>query len=206
LQTMTDQVAVALDNARLFAESQSALEAQRRAYGELSQKAWQELLRAQPARGFRRDQYGLSPLADDGAPEVASDTPSRPCRSVPIQVRDHFIGAVHARKSQDGEWTEQELRLLETLTDQLSQALESARLYQDTQSRAAQERLIGEIGARIRETLDIETVLKTAAQEVRENLGLPQVTIWLASPPATSTPGDGDGLRPAPPSNVRVEV
>ncbi len=39
-QTMADQVAIAIDNARLFSEAQDALEATRRAYGEMSRKAW----------------------------------------------------------------------------------------------------------------------------------------------------------------------
>ena len=46
LQTMADQVAVALDNARLFAGRQEALEAVQRAYGEVSSEAWHEMLRS----------------------------------------------------------------------------------------------------------------------------------------------------------------
>jgi hypothetical protein len=72
--------------------------------------------------------------------------------------------------------------------------LESARLHQDTQRRAAREQLIGDVTARIRETLDMETMLKTAAQEVRQALGLPEVTIRLASRP-TDEDRNGSGAR-----------
>ena len=34
----------------------------------------------------------------------------------------------------------------------------------------------------MRETLDMETVLKTAAQEVRQVLGLPEVVVTLTKP------------------------
>ena len=44
LQTMADQIAVALDNAELFAKSEAALKAERRAYGDLSQEDWRALL------------------------------------------------------------------------------------------------------------------------------------------------------------------
>ena len=57
---------------------------------------------------------------------------------------------------------------MKTLSEQLSVALESALLFKQTQQRAAQEKLVGEVTTRIRESLDIETVLKTAAQEVRQ--------------------------------------
>jgi GAF domain-containing protein len=52
LQTMADQVSVALDNARLFAESQQALEATRRAYSQLSSQAWTDLLRGRTDWGY----------------------------------------------------------------------------------------------------------------------------------------------------------
>ena len=72
-------------------------------------------------------------------------------------------------------------KVIETLADQLGAALESARLYQDTQRRAAQEQLIGAVTARIRESLDMETVLKTAASEMRQSLGLDKITVHLGT-------------------------
>ncbi|MCP4515065.1 MAG: HAMP domain-containing protein, partial [Delftia sp.] len=51
LQTMADQLAVTLDNARLLAASQAALEAERRAYGELSREAWVQLSRERQTQG-----------------------------------------------------------------------------------------------------------------------------------------------------------
>jgi GAF domain-containing protein len=72
--------------------------------------------------------------------------------------------------------------LVESLTEQLGVAPDSARLYQDTQSRAAQERLVSEITSHMRESLDMETVLKTAAQEMRQVLGVSELHIRLTSP------------------------
>ncbi len=70
LQTMADQVAVALDNARLFAESEEALETTRRAYGELSRQAWTDLLRGRTDWGYRFDHQGLSTADGDWQPEM----------------------------------------------------------------------------------------------------------------------------------------
>jgi two-component system NtrC family sensor kinase len=100
--------------------------------------------------------------------------------AIPIKARDQVIGLIDAHKP-DGTWTAEELALMETLTEQLGVALESARLYQDTQRRATQERLIGEVTSRIRESLDMETVLKTAAKEMRQSLGLDKITIHLGT-------------------------
>jgi two-component system NtrC family sensor kinase len=102
---------------------------------------------------------------------------------------------VRLRKPDDAEdWTDAEANLLETLVDQLSLALEGARLYEESQRHAAQERLVGEISARMRTTLDLDTVLQTAAQEMREALGLPEVVVRLAPHPAGVAP-QGEDIR-----------
>jgi len=199
LQVMADQVAVAIDNARLFAESQAALEAARRAYGQLSHQAWTEMLRAQPNLGFIKNQRGVS-RADNlwrpamrtalqtGEPSLGDSNRTR--LAIPIKIRDQVIGVIDAHKP-EGAWTPEEIVLVESLTEQMGVALESARLYQDSQRRAAQERLIGEVTSRIRESLDIETVLKTTASEMRQALDLDNLVIRLA------TPGTDGASKPA---------
>jgi len=181
LQTMADQVAVALDNARLFAESQAALEAVRRAYGEVSRTAWSQLLQAQPGRGYRSDDRGVIPV-EPTAPPVVQPEGQHPL-TLPIRVGDAVIGLVDTYKpGPAGPWTRDEIALLEALAEQLGLALESARLYQDSQRRAIREQLTGEVTRRMRETLDVDTVLRTAADAMYQALGLDEIVIRLAMP------------------------
>jgi GAF domain-containing protein/HAMP domain-containing protein len=176
LQTMADQVAIALDNARLFAESQEALLATRRAYGELSQEAWRDLMAHRRTRGYRRDQRGLAPIQ-----QAAQAADEAFLQRLPLKVREREIGTVAARKAANaGGWSTEELQLLETLTEQVGLALESARLHSETQLLAERERLTGEITARMRETLDIDRVLKTAVQEFRRVLNLAEAEVRLS--------------------------
>jgi GAF domain-containing protein/HAMP domain-containing protein len=192
LQTMADQVAVALDNARLFSESQAALEASRRAYGELSSGAWRELIHAQPEWGFAYTHRTILPVEGDWRPDmlraiqtgqsIASQGENEHSLAIPLKVRDQVIGVLSFEKSESGiAWTSEEVVLLETLVEQLGMALESARLYQDTQRRATREQLMGQVTSRMREALDLETVLKTAADEMRQVLGLEEFVISLAT-------------------------
>jgi GAF domain-containing protein/CHASE3 domain sensor protein len=195
LQTMADQVAVALDNAHLFAQSQAALEAVNRASAQLSRQAWADLLRTRADLGYRSTKYGVTDAADIWRPEMeqafkeartvqadgSADGPMLPL-AVPIKVRGQTIGVVDTHKSPEaGDWTPEEVALLESLTEQLGVALEGARLYQDTQQRATRERMTGEIASRMRESLDMETVLRTTADEIYQALGLEEVTIRLVS-------------------------
>ena len=128
----------------------------------------------------RRETVSLSDTAagsDVGGTDQASLV-------VPVQLRGEVIGALGVRSPQgERRWKAEEIALVEAVVDQMAQAIESARLLDETQRREAQERLTGEIAARMRETLDVDTVLRTAAQEIRQALGLSRMTVRLATEP-----------------------
>jgi predicted Zn-dependent protease len=63
----------------------------------------------------------------------------------------------------------------------LAQTVESLRLLDETQRRAARERLTGEVTARMRETLDVDTVLQTAVREIGHALGLAALDVRLGT-------------------------
>jgi GAF domain-containing protein/HAMP domain-containing protein len=226
LATMADQVAVALDNAQLFTEGQKALEAAQKASGELSQKAWRELLHSRANWGYLYSQQTVTPVSGAWKPDMvqagqhgltsvslseqsvdssrkgdvplevanAQATESGAQLAIPLRVRDEVIGVLGFRKGdQGGPWTPEEIELLEAFAGQLELALESARLYQDTQRNAAEEQLLGEVSARMRETLSIDTVLRTAIQEMGEALGLPRVEVRMVS--STTRPDNGNGQK-----------
>jgi len=60
--------------------------------------------------------------------------------------------------------------------------LENARLLEETQRRAEQEQLVSRLTASMRETLDVDLVLKRAANGIRQALGLHDVLIQLEEP------------------------
>jgi GAF domain-containing protein len=190
LQTLADQIATAINNARLFQQVEGSIEVERRAYGELVGQAWTNLLRRQTGLGFASDRQATVSVSEVWKPEMQAALESGQVTqgdtatvAIPIKVRDRVIGVIDGKKRDgSGQWTAEELALMQTLAEQSAVALESARLYQDTQRRAVRERLIGEVTAHMRESLDIDTVLKTAVQEIVQSLDLPEVTIRMALP------------------------
>lgn len=194
LQALADQIALAINSARLFQQVQKSLEAERQAFGELSREAWQNLLRAQADLGYLSDDEGVRPVADHLEPQMEAalqtgayvfDALQPDSLVIPIRVRDQVIGVVDGRKPDGSVWTAQEIELLEAMTDQLNVALEGARLYRETQRRAAREQLVGDVTGRIRETLDMQVVLRTAASEIRQALGLQRLVVRLGTPDET---------------------
>ena len=199
LQAMADQVAVALDNARLYVASQRAAEAERRAHGELERQAWAAMIRARPVRGYRCDAGGVLSLAEGPAPgpplrvQVEDDRGGRTA-SVPLLLREEPIGLLRFHKAgSDAHWTEDELNLLARLAEELVQALESVRLYQDVQRGAARDRLIAGVTGRMRESLQVDSVLQSAVQEMRRALSLSEVEVRIGKAPMPG--GEGQHVR-----------
>ncbi|MGD8967549.1 MAG: GAF domain-containing protein [Anaerolineae bacterium] len=224
-QTMAEQVAVALDNAYLFAETQSAVEAARRASAEASRQAWAELLRTQPVAGYHCDDRGVVTAENIWRPEMeqavregrvvharledpSSGDGARQPVAVPITVAGEVIGVLDTYKPGDAApWTDEEIGTLESLAEQLGVSLESARLYRETQRRAAREQLVGQIARRLRATMDPDVILKTTVQELGQALGAEltsvQMGVWSDSDRSATLPStkpkeswapDGDGL------------
>lgn len=195
LQTMADQVAVALDNARLFTASQAALDAARAAYGEMSRESWGKLLGAQPDLVYRGDAQGIARTGDVWRPEmeralqggepvqIPDPESGANALAVPIKVRGSVIGVLDTYKpAAAGGWTAEEIALLETLTDQLGVALEGARLYQEAQRRAARESLTGDITDRMRRAPDVEGIVQAAVDELFAVLGTSRAFVRLETP------------------------
>jgi GAF domain-containing protein len=106
--------------------------------------------------------------------------------AVPIKIREQIAGVVKLKKPEfASNWTDNEIALMETLSDQLSVALESARLYEETQRRAERERLAGEITARMRASNDPQVILKTAVRELRRALQTQRAQILIQTAQAS---------------------
>jgi GAF domain-containing protein/HAMP domain-containing protein len=200
LQTIADQIAVAIDSIRLFAERQEAMDRLQEVYGEATRAAWGELLetRFPQGSGYRAELLGVEQVAssspsewspearrawEHGVPvygEAGDGEGGQVPLALPIKSRDEVIGVIDVDKRSDaGAWTEEEVRQLQELIQQLAVTLESARLYEETQRSAASEQVVGEVTANIRALLDVDAILQTTVQDVRTKLGLAEAEIWM---------------------------
>jgi GAF domain-containing protein len=222
LQNMADQVSVALDNARLYSESQEALETARRAYRDIGRKEWADLIRRRPDLGFRIDEGGSIAIDPDEEwrPETqlayrsgkivtresehnehdyATEPDGRRPLVVPIQAHGEVIGVVETFKNgQNGDWTPDEIEVIQDITAQLALALDNARLHQDTQLRALRQQLAREITEKVRAAPDVESIAATATEELVKALGGSRSFIKLRTQAADNPSGDGPNGRQDP--------
>lgn len=146
------------------------------------------------ATGYRFDRFSVGPDEDVWVPGIEQavrqntlvlPTSEHAVVVAPLTVRGEVIGALGVYDYPQNPLSPDELALLEEIVEQGALALESARLYQDTQSRAVREQLIGEVTARVRETLDVDAVLQAAARELCGALNLAEVEVRMGTGPVS---------------------
>lgn len=228
LLAIANQAAIALENARLFEETQAALAEAESAHRSYLRGAWQEHLRrhrALNAGGLLYERLAPARQEDEGemssttlgggkgpagklasVPDLWRPEIERALRggfsalpedgqgglAVPITLRGQTLGVLGVEAPAGSrQWTEDDLALVQAVSEQLAQTLEAARLFADTQRSAERERLIGEITSRIRASTEVQTILKTTAAELAQALGTPRALVRLAT--ESLSPGSEEG-------------
>jgi GAF domain-containing protein len=206
LQILAEQLAIAIQNAKLFSDTAKALESARATYGQLSREAWSKMLRSQSGIGFLATPPATTQIKSDPLPPsiakaietgdliLGSDGLTI---SVPVKIRGQVIGAVRLKKPDIAEaWTQEESNLAISLADQLSGALESARLYRDSLQRASRESLVSDISGRITAASTRGAILRETVLELGQALGNTSVSFHLLNP-ADGAKQARDGVRTA---------
>lgn len=170
LQTMADQIALAIQNARLLEESQAAIEQLQATTSKSIQEAWQNYTGNQ-AKGYVYSAGNVSPLEKGVSKEKNTDDKNM---QTEINLRGQKIGTISLKRSGvEAEWTEKEQEFTEKIAAQIALAIENARLLEDSQRRAIREQTLNELTTRLSRSLDLENLLQNAVLELHK---LPQVT------------------------------
>ncbi len=175
-QAVADQLAVFIENARLLQEMEQTMRDLEAASGRYTQESWAVVSqRSERPLGYRYSRAGVEPVA---GPCQDSEPAAGGTLAVPITLRDQVIGMLDLR-SEGETFSPETVSLVEEVAGRLALAMENARLLEDTRRRAQQEQLLRAATAHMHESSDMETVLKTAADEMYEALGLDEVVIRL---------------------------
>lgn len=195
LQTIADQLAVAVEKTRLVEKLQQSVNELESSYQAYTQKSWRSHLKSTHRNySYRYRQSRIDEVVPD-RPEViqALDRQEHIIASatvqvkeeekftvvaLPIKLRNQVLGVVDIRFEGQGIPSDV-VPMLETITNRLALALENARLVEEIQNRAERERMIGDISAKIRSSSDVDKVLRIAAEELGRSLGIPEVLVQL---------------------------
>jgi len=173
-QTLADQISIAIENIRLLHESQLVISQLQFLSDENIRKGWNERLnRTNPA-------YLFTPLGVQHLDNNQSISRTDKSIEIPIILRNNKIGKFKLyRKSNFSQWTEEEISFATEVASRTGLVLDNIRLLEETKHSAQREQTISEISNRVRETLDLDTVLRTSAVELQRALNLEEAEIQL---------------------------
>ena len=193
LTALANQVAIALENARLLTETRAALAQVQEVYNEFTRREWSQTVSNIQQPGFRY-RTGRTELLEDAlhSPEVVSalqnseivtghsngSEEKRAAVAVPVKLRGEVIGILHVESNDPTKvWQKDEIGLVAAVADRAAVAMENARLFQDARRRAAKEHAISEATSRISSALHIENILQATAEELERVLSGSEIVI-----------------------------
>ncbi|MCE9647581.1 MAG: GAF domain-containing protein [Chloroflexi bacterium] len=194
LSILADQIAIALENARLFTQTQQALNEARALYRQNSQESWLLFSREESTVGY---QHGIkggkkinTPVDTDEIRQAMNsgnvlilnrnENNQEPSIVVPIKLRGQIIGALNIKApTHDRRWSSDEVNLAEAISERLSLALENARLIQESQRQVIKEQTISDVTGKIGASINLKNVLQTAVEELGRAIPGSEVILQL---------------------------
>lgn len=187
-QTMADQLAVAIDNVRLFEEAQTNLQEVEALNRQLTGQAWVDYLAERGAEkplGYQASGHGVRLV--DGVPQ-RGESASDGVTSLPLTVRGKTIGSLDVEAEEDKELDEDLQAVLEAVAERVALALDNTRLAEHAQRTAQIQQLINMFSEQLQRTTDLRAILRLTATEASNMLGAPRGFVQLET---RATDGNG---------------
>lgn len=179
LQILADQIALAIQNARLISASQETVQRLETTTAENLRTTWRERIRT-AKNAYRFTASGITPGTN-------ADTTETNYLNIPITLRGQKIGTISLHRKGENPWSESDRSLAIEVSDQIALALENARLLDEAQRHAAQEQSLSDLSARLSLSLDPGVLLQTTIRELHQLPNVSEVTTYL-TPPEKSSP------------------
>ena len=108
----------------------------------------------------------------------SNDTP--PTLAVPVKFRDQVIGIIRIVAAETNrKWTEDEITVVQSISERAAFALENARLFEETSRHSKQEETIAHITSQIGASTDFNRILQITVEELGRTLGTTRTFIQL---------------------------
>lgn len=192
LKILADQIAVAIQNARLVGELDNKLKEINMLYQRFTRESWSHQVAGDLPTGYQYDMSKIEPayqelpleeLAQRGTHTLSLPDQTGENKSAlitPLRVFNHVVGVVGVESDEpDHHWTTEESALIEAVSNQVAMALDNARLLEETQRRAEQLRLLQEITSAAATHVDTGVLLDGIAKRLQSSYNLPYCRIVL---------------------------
>lgn len=193
MQIMADQLASAIERTRLLQTVEKSLNELEGAYGRYTLESWKELADGVQSgnKGYRFDNIRIQSVAE--LPELGKQvlatgttvssngndqkSEKQNTFAMPIKLRGQIIGVVTVKLKED--YNTNTISTIESATERLALAMESARLYEEARLRADREQSISRITSAISTPTEYEEILQTTVREIGKMLDDAEVAIQI---------------------------
>ena len=172
-QSLVDHFAIAIENARLLNETKTVLMQLEAVNIARTSEAWDQRLKSK-SQAYTFTSMGIRP-------EKQTETLPNSL-NIPITLRGHEIGEIALSRKEGETWDENDQTLAAKVASQVGLAIDNLRLLEDAQKSASRDQILTNVSSRIRETLDMESILQRAAREFQKALNLKEAEIRLGAP------------------------
>ena len=162
MQNLAGQIAIALENARLFQEAQKSIQELRAIQKQYLAEGWANITTAN--KGL---EYSVGESIDSSQQTLTSN----------INLREQIFGQILIESNQ--EWAPEQQSIVDAVATQAAIALENARLVSETRQIALRERTLAEINSKIWASTSIEGILQTVIKELGKRLDATNATIEI---------------------------
>jgi GAF domain-containing protein len=186
LSTLTDQVSIAIQNARQFEQTRKALNEAEALAKQFAKAGWQQYTQDKNLLGIRHSGARATLLYESDSKKKEEEvwdtdtTQSKPrgaFLSLPIELRGEVIGSVDVRSPDSRPWEQDELDIITAIIERAAIAMENARLLEESQRLASKESKISAVTAKISSSINMRNVLQTAVEELGHALPGSEVVI-----------------------------
>jgi PAS domain S-box-containing protein len=194
LEGLSGQIAAAIESTRLRQETEEHLRELERLTRAMSREGWESYRREAGSIGYLFDQTDIVSAADLWMPEIdlASERQAfvppgsngQDVAVAPLSVRGgEFIGVLGVQDDPTAPLSQEDLALVESVSEQVAQALESARLFEETQKRLQRLAMLSDVSQRLASApLEAEEIAEVIIRQFVEALDVPAATISLLEP------------------------
>ena len=183
LSVLADQVAIAIQNARLYEQSQRALRDAEIVSSQASGLAWKGYAEKMQTKGYRYDGIRPEPLK-----EALPSSSENGAMLLPLLLRGQTIGRLQLKASNSSrKWTEDELAIVDATIERVALALEGARLLEDAQKRATRETFLSDMAAKLGTSFNLDSILRDTVEELGQTLKNSTVSFQLVNPLSNTT-------------------
>jgi len=177
LSALADQVSLAIQNARLFGQTQKALSESETIQRQYVRQTWDRLSTEEKVNGYHYSIAGVTELNDEEKKNVNENKIDGQNIDVPIILRGEIIGTLSVQAPKNERVGADQMDLIKAVAERVALSAENARLFDETKRRAEREHIVSDITTKIRSTNDPQEMIKTAIEELKRAIGVSRVEI-----------------------------